>query len=62
MSWEQLQDVYRINRDEARNEAGLPPDVCPVDGALLQVNAKGFRSCPLGNYIWNGGSVVLPVP
>ena len=49
MSWEQLKDILNQNRDYVREEQG-PPTVCPIDGELLEINAKGVRMCPMGNY------------
>ena len=54
MGWEQLNDMIKENRLEAQRAAAEPPTVCPIDGALLQINQFGVRACPLGNYIWGG--------
>lgn len=54
MGWEQLASMFRENRLEAEREAAAPPVVCPVDGAILNINPYGVRSCPLGNYTLGG--------
>ena len=54
MSWQQLTDILKQNRDERREAAAEPPVACPIDGALLDVHPDGRRNCPLGNYRWTG--------
>lgn len=55
MSWEQLRNILTQNREEADLEAREPPDMCPYDGARLDVRADGIRNCPMGNFTWRGG-------
>lgn len=52
MSWEQIEETLRANRDDRRAEAMQPPVACPIDGEPLDVRPDGSRSCPLGNYTW----------
>lgn len=59
MSWHQLKAIIDENRQEARSERSQPPVACPIDGALLDVDKNGVRNCPLGNFRWNGGPVVI---
>jgi hypothetical protein len=54
VSWEQLVDIQRTNRDNARAEVQKPPEVCPYDGEPLDINGRGWRNCPLGDYRWTG--------
>ena len=60
MGWEQLRSILNENRVEAMREADEPPTVCPVDGAVLDINPRGVRACPLGNYIWQGEAIISP--
>lgn len=60
MGWEQLRAIYDENRSQARREAAEPPVACPLDGAILNINPRGDRSCPLGNYTWTGGVPLNP--
>ena len=55
MSWEQLQGILRENRTVKGIEDARPPVACPVDGAILDINPRGHRNCPMGNYRWVGG-------
>lgn len=59
MSWEQLQDIVQENRTNRRIEDREPPVACPIDGAILDIHAKGQRNCPMGNYRWVGGLKLL---
>lgn len=52
MAWGQLQDIQEQNRQDQRRHEIDPPDACPIDGEPLEVNARGVRNCPLGNYQW----------
>lgn len=59
MGWEQLNAMIKENRAQAQRDTNEPPIACPIDGALLDVNQNGIRSCPLGNFRWDGGPVIL---
>ena len=59
MSWEQLQDILQENRTDRRIYASEPPVACPIDGAILEIYARGIRNCPMGNYRWDGGLKLL---
>lgn len=54
MSWEQLLNILKENREEARRQDAEPPVACPYDGEILDVR-DGVRNCPMGNYRWEGG-------
>jgi len=62
MSWEQLGAITREQRAEAERERSQPPVACPIDGEPLDIGKTGNRNCPLGNFRWDGGLVVLPSP
>jgi hypothetical protein len=53
MAWQQLLDIQKRTKDDAR-EAALPPSACPIDGLPLDIRQGGVRNCPAGNYTWNG--------
>ena len=60
MSWRQLQDIMAQNRQLQQTDQQQPPVACPIDGAILEVGRDGqVRNCPLGNYRWSGGPVVI---
>lgn len=60
MSWNQLLDMIKQNRQIKLTEHQAPPVACPIDGAVLDVARDGqVRNCPLGNYRWTGGPVVI---
>jgi len=52
MPWEQLQAILKANAESARAEAAKPPVACLRCGAILDVNRRGVRNCPLGHYRW----------
>ena len=55
MSWNQLKAILDTNRQIAREEAREMPISCPIDGAILNYDAKrGIYDCPLGNYTVRG--------
>lgn len=60
MSWEQLQNIAQEAREEHMRELNEPPVACPFDGEPLDINDRGVRNCPLGNYRWEGGAKVQP--
>lgn len=60
MSWNQLLNIIKENREALEEDRGDPPLVCPLDGELLDINERGTRNCPLGNYRWDGGPVRIP--
>lgn len=57
MGYEGLKAVLDIQREEARQAANQPPVACPIDGEILEVNQRGVRNCPVGNFRWEGGAV-----
>ncbi len=56
MGYEDLQAILDESRERNRQGQAQPPVACPHDGELLEVNARGVRNCPLGNFRWEGGS------
>lgn len=60
MSWNALLEIIQQNRDQIEQERYEPPLVCPIDGTLLDVNARGVRNCKLGNFRWDSGPVIIP--
>ncbi len=60
MSWDQLKTILDQAREERANAASEPPVACPIDGEILDVNSRGVRSCPMGNYRWDGVSNPSP--
>jgi len=52
MSWEQWAAIVEENKTLANIDAAEAPSACPVDGAILDVNANNTRNCPMGNYRW----------
>jgi hypothetical protein len=54
MPWEQLQAILKENRTVRTLENREPPVACPIDGSILEVNSRGHRNCPMGNYRWTG--------
>jgi len=60
MSWKQLQAMITENRAQAEQTASEAPMTCPIDGALLNINSRGERDCPMGNYRWTGGVSATP--
>lgn len=60
MGWEQIASMINENRAEAQRETNEPPVACPLDGAILNINPRGDRDCPMGNYRWAGGIAVTP--
>ena len=59
MSWEHLSDIMKLNRDEKAQYDQLPPETCPWDGTVLDVNGKGERNCKMGDYFWKGGAKII---
>lgn len=59
MSWEQLGETQKINRQERQRDRQEPPLACPIDGELLDVR-DGIRNCPMGNFRWTGGPAPEP--
>lgn len=57
MSWEQLSAIIQQNKQQAQQERQQPPVACPIDGSILDINARGMRNCPMGNFTWSGGLV-----
>ena len=49
MSWEQLQAIYQETQATIQ-QSGVAPTACPIDGERLEINQRGERNCPLGNY------------
>lgn len=54
MGWDQLLSIQRDNAAQLEEDAQRPPEECPYDGAKLVVGKNGVRSCPFGNYRWEG--------
>lgn len=52
MSWEQLTEILRENREQRRQDALKVPVVCPIDGEPLDVHPDGRRNCKFGNYTY----------
>lgn len=50
MPWEQLQAIREQNREYAEIEERRVPEVCPIDGNILDVHPDGRRNCPAGDY------------
>ena len=59
MGWEQLNALLKENREQTQREMPEPPVSCPIDGALLDVKPDGARNCPMGNFRWDGGPIIL---
>ena len=57
--YEDLKAIIQTNRDEKKAYDGQPPVSCPWDGTLLDINNRGVRNCPLGDYRWSGGPKVV---
>jgi len=55
MGWNQLKNIQDENRQIRAEAQTTPPVTCPIDGHILEVNSKGVRNCPLGNYRWAAG-------
>ncbi len=55
MPWQQLANIIEENRRQQAEDARTPPVACPIDGTPLQVNGRGERNCPLGNFQWQTG-------
>jgi len=60
MGWEQLRAMLAENRAQAQRDTNEPPVSCPIDGAVLNINARGEWDCPLGNFRWTGGVSATP--
>ena len=54
MSWDQLAEMAKENRERRERAALEPPEECPIDGMALDVRDDGVRNCPMGNYRWSG--------
>lgn len=52
MGWETLADIKAQAVADSRKPDVKVPVSCPIDGELLDVNSKGQRECPMGNYRW----------
>ena len=52
MSWEQLKNIKAQAIADSKKPEVKVPEMCPVDGTRLNVNSKGIRDCPLGNFRW----------
>lgn len=52
MSWQQLSDMIKLNRERLEEAKRDAPVACPIDGEILDVHPDGRRNCPLGNYRW----------
>jgi len=52
MSWEQLKEIQDSDRQDQQLKLTQPPESCPIDGEPLEVNSRGARNCPFGNYRW----------
>lgn len=53
MSWEQLLDIVRSNREEQKYWASIPPQSCPNDGTTLlegPPSAPGILYCPFDGW------------
>ena len=55
MSWDQLKAIADEARQAKRDAESTPPTACPIDGEPLDINSRGVRNCPLGNFRWDGG-------
>ncbi len=60
MPYEGLKAIIDQARDEARQQDTEPPNVCPISGTLLDINGRGVRNCPDGDYRWDGGPKEQP--
>ena len=60
MSWEQLTDIRAVNRQDARDNEReeAKPDVCPIDGTVLEIREDGVRNCKMGNFSWPEGASI----
>jgi hypothetical protein len=52
MSWEQLREILDSSKQDQQLTLNQPPESCPIDGEPLEVNSRGVRNCPFGNYRW----------
>lgn len=59
MSWENLVEIAREIRREQQAERTRVPDVCPIDGSILDVRADGVRNCRMGDFTWPVGARIL---
>tara|TARA_R110000765_G_scaffold111044_3_gene202605 strand:- start:789 stop:950 length:162 start_codon:yes stop_codon:yes gene_type:complete len=50
MSWVQLESIIKQNKQIVTQQSNAQPVACPIDGAMLQINSKNVRNCPLGNF------------
>ncbi len=55
MSWDQLIAYGQEAARTRQQEANEPPVACPFHGVPLDINARGVRNCPDGDYTWRGG-------
>lgn len=60
MSWYQLKALQEEIAEQRRRSLSEPPNACPIDGAILDVNARGVRNCRMGNFTWTGGAPPQP--
>lgn len=54
MSWDQLSNIIRQNRDEQRDHATGTPQACPNDGEPLKVGPDGDLRCINDGWTWDG--------
>ena len=54
MSWDQLKAITDEAKAVRQKQMSEPPVACPIDGEPLEINSRGVRNCPLGNFRWNG--------
>ena len=52
MGWNQLLDIKNQAKADARKPEVRVPEMCPIDGERLEINSKGERNCPMGNFRW----------
>lgn len=50
MSWNQLLDIMRQNKDEAASGRDIERYVCPNDGEPLRQGPRGGWYCPFDGY------------
>jgi hypothetical protein len=53
MGREQLDDVVRQQREEARRRYSEPPVACPNDGTPVESNGRGELHCRFCGWIWS---------
>lgn len=56
MAWETLLAIYREAADEARAEAGAPPQACPNCGEPVRSGPDGVLFCTFDGWRWAGGA------